>query len=374
MRNALIAMLCCLPLVSIAQEPITVVVEAVTTDSVQRQLQLTGSVKAPRHAQLSTLADGVVTSVYAEAGDFVEQGDRLLTLDPELAKAEAAASAAELSRSEYALAEAQRKADEAKTLSQREFVSKTELQERQSLVAIAKASRNKAKADDDYQQQWLQRHILTAPFSGVIAHRLVNIGEWISRGDSVFELVSQQPLWVEFAVPQEHFADINIQQSVPLVFGSGQQSNSDEDSVPHQGAEENLTQQTSYLGTVLTKVPVFDSQSRSFLLRVALDEPQLSQSGAQVGMSATAHVPLSSGGRTTIFVSADALLRQPDGGYSVFVIADNKAQRRSVKVGERANHKRQILQGLVAGEQVVVEGNERLQEGQTVKVQSSGDQ
>ena len=71
-----------------AQTAVNVVVKEVNTQSIERTLALTGTLRAARHAQLSSLSDGVVTQIHAQAGDEVAKGARLLSLDAALVQAQ----------------------------------------------------------------------------------------------------------------------------------------------------------------------------------------------------------------------------------------------------------------------------------------------
>ena len=70
-------------------------------------------------------------------------------------------------------------------------------------------------------------------------------------------------------------------------------------------------------------------------------------------------------------VSRDALVRYPDGSYSVFVVQDaggrSTVAERRVKLG-RGGSRVEVLEGLRPGERVVVRGNERLRSGQSVRI------
>ena len=112
-----------------------------------------------------------------------------------------------------------------------------------------------------------------------------------------------------------------------------------------------------------TLVPVGDS-SRSFLLRIAPSEPTES---LLPGSSATAHIVFKAS-KQAISLPRDALLRNIDDSYSVFVIEDNKAKRRTITIdgGHQSNY--WVQAGLKPGERVVVRGNEILDDDQEVNI------
>jgi len=327
-------------------EPVNVVTQQVKQQQLSPKIALTGSLKAQRHAQLSVLADGVITEVYAETGQKLNQGEPLLALDSALIKAQLQANKAAVARAQVSVDDAKRRFTEAQPLSKQKLFAQTELAERQAAVKGAQASLLEAQANQTYQQQLLLRHQLVAPFSGVVAKRLVDVGEWVTRGQSAFELVSNDKLWLDLYMPQEHFSAVDSETAIDVYLASR----------PNE----------VFTATVIAKVPVVDTSHRSFLLRLAMDNSEQ----LQVGLSASAEIALKPSAESSVVIERDALLRHPDGGFSVFTVLEGIAARQSVKVGSRMNGYVEIVQGLTPQQWVVTQGNELLQDGQAVNAVS----
>jgi len=329
-----------------ANQKVNVVIDQVKQQQLAPTVTLTGSLKAQRHANLSVLTDGVVTQIHRETGDQIEQGAPLLALDSALVKAQLQANKATLARAQVAVDDALRRYTEARSLSEQNLFAQTELADREATLKSAEATLLEEQANQYYQQQLLNRHQLIAPFSGVIAQRMVDVGEWVTRGQSVFELVNNKQLWLDLYMPQEHFNAIDINNSVNVYLASQPEK--------------------IFNATVITKVPVINTSNRSFLVRLALE----STTDLQVGLSANADIALKATTKESVVIDRDALLRHPDGGFSVFIIRDGIAYRQSVTLGTRINSKIEITQGLQAGQWVVTQGNELLQDKQVVNVVS----
>lgn len=320
-----------------------VVVAEVKQQKLQRTLSLTGSISAAQHAEVSSLTDGVVTTILAETGDIVTAQTVLLGLDAALINAELKSLEAALERAKVERNNALRLVNEAKSLSKQKLFAQTELAERNTRLKLAEASLLEARANITYQQELLNRHQLRAPFSGVIAKRTVDLGEWVTRGQTVFELVSEATLWLDLQVPQEYFQLVKVGSAVNFNVAG-------DTSLVHQAK-------------VLAKLPVVDQASRTFLLRLVV----ATDSGLRVGASATAQLPLVDA-QQSVVIPNDAVLRHPDGGFSVFVVDNGKAKRQHIKVGSRLNGYIEVTSGLQVGEQVVVEGNELLQADQLLNI------
>lgn len=195
------------------------------------------------------------------------------------------------------------------------------------------------------QQEVIARHTLTAPFSGVIAKRYTDVGEWVALGTPVLQLVSLTPLLLDVQVPQEYFSALPSLRRIDIRA----------DVLPWQRLTARL----------LASIPVGDVTVRSFLARL-----QVSDSGQLLlpGSSASATLYFERDDASVLLIPPDALLRHPDGNFSVFSIRDNTAQRHNVRLGRSSEQGVEVLSGLAKQQPVVVRGNETLRDGQTVRI------
>jgi multidrug efflux pump subunit AcrA (membrane-fusion protein) len=114
-------------------------------------------------------------------------------------------------------------------------------------------------------------------------------------------------------------------------------------------------------------VPVSDPSARTFLVRILVDG---AADRLLPGTSATAVIGLP-GSEKALVIPRDALLPYPDGSHSVFVVREaagvTTALERPVKLG-RGGAQVEILTGIESTDRVIVRGNERLRNGQTIRV------
>jgi pyruvate/2-oxoglutarate dehydrogenase complex dihydrolipoamide acyltransferase (E2) component len=85
------------------------------------------------------------------------------------------------------------------------------------LPAPAAAALGASEASEREQAELLRRHVVPAPFAGVVARRLTDVGEWVSRGTPVIELVATDRVRLDVQAPQERFAAIR-EEAVVQVF------------------------------------------------------------------------------------------------------------------------------------------------------------
>lgn len=311
-------------------------------------LKLSGSVNALQRASLSTRADGLIDELRVDVGSHVKKGDPLLHLDAALITLEHQRARAATAEQRAALDEAQRLLDDALRLRENNHVSANEVNTRRASLHLAQASLEAAMADQRSVAERVERHVLPAPFAGVIAARHVDRGEWISRGDPVFELVSLDRVRLDVRMPQERFSEINDKTPVNVC----------PDSNPVK----------CFPGAVAALVPVSDPAARTFLVRI---RPKGNPVQLLPGTSASAVFELGDGDSRNMLLPRDALLRHPDGSYSVFVAREGLAQRQLVEVGREARDKVVITGGLAITDDVVVRGNEVLRDGQALHVVES---
>lgn len=331
-----------------AEDAVPVAVSRAQTAAVIEQVPVTGTVTSPHYARISAAVGGLVKSVHVDAGDRVETGDLLIELDAELDEQTLLSARAAMRRAEHELADARRRLEEARTL-RHGAVSASEVRSLETEVEIDAAELDRLRAEADRQAAVLQRHSIRAPFNGVVNRRLTAIGEWVTPGTAVLELVAIENLRLDFRVPQEYFPRLNKDTEVEVTL----------DALPDQ----------RLAGRIGAAVPVNDPSARTFLLRVLLNDDV----GLMPGMSAHAELKIDTG-RRSVTVPRDALLRYPDGRVTVWTVDDSgdtpTVSEQQVTIGLLFDEQAEIRDGLDAGTTVVVEGNEALQENQPVRIHS----
>ncbi|MBK1730546.1 efflux RND transporter periplasmic adaptor subunit [Thiococcus pfennigii] len=320
--------------------------------AIVREVTVTGTVTSPRTAALSTQVAGMVTRLTVDAGDRVARGDLLVELDREVAAFTLATVQAETERATAALADAQRRLGEARALVGDGGFSQSEVETLAAEVTMAQAALTAAEAEAHRQAAVVARYRVTAPFAGVVAERVAELGEWITPGTRVLELVAIDGLRFDFRVPQELYPLLG--EATPVTVWL--------DALPGQ----------PFVGRVQAIVPVSDPRARTFLLRVLPAEAL--QAAITPGMSAHATLRIDTG-RRGVVVPRDALLRYPDGRVSVWRLDRSgeapRVREQRVTPGLAFGERIEIREGLEADAPVIVEGNEALQDGQVVRVRDS---
>lgn len=329
--------------VSAQSAEIRVVTKTLESTMLTTDLALSGTLQPLRKADLSVAAESLVTLLHVDVGSNVKKGDLLLELDSELAEQRHIRALAQMAEAEATATEAQRLWDEGLRLKKQNHIAQSEISVRKSNVTLTKARLAQANADVRIAAKQLADHQLHSPFDGVISARWTDVGQWLTRGDQVFTLISLDNLRLDVRLPQEQLSNIKHLQSVKIQL----------DTQP-------LVKIPARIDTLVT---VGDS-ARSFLVRIIANEvsPLLLP-----GISARALFHFEHQ-KKAVILPRDALLRNVDGNYTAFIIDNGIAKRRKVTLGDAGRDGYLIEKGVKAGELVVIRGNELLTDGASVVI------
>jgi membrane fusion protein (multidrug efflux system) len=335
--------------VAAAQDAALVRVAAPERSSIAETLSLTGSVTAERDAELSPRVDGLVRRVRVDAGARVEAGDVLIELDDRIAALGLRRADAALAEGRALLDEARRLRDEGERLARDGSIPRSQFLTREAEYLAAEAALARLEAERAEQAEWLARHRVIAPFSGVIARRLCDEGEWVATGTAVMQLVATDPLRIDVRMPQRQIGRVDAATAVAVSV----------DAMPGR----------AFAATLAAAVPVADPDSRTFLVRVEIDNDD---GAIAPGMSARIDFEVGTPA-PVLLVPRDAVRRYPDGTTTVWIVdgtgEQGTAREQRIEVGGARDERMVILDGLDAAARVVVRGNEGLRDQQAVRIE-----
>ncbi len=314
-------------------------VAKVGTMALQDDAQAVGTVRARQSVVLRPEVSGRIAALQFQEGTAVRKGQILVRLDDTLQRAE-------LSQAEAQLSMAQANLKRNQELVAANFVAQRVLEESRASLQVAQAQVALARAR-------LERMVLRAPFDGVVGLRQVDLGAYVKDGADLVPVEDTSQLLVDYRLPERYQTKVQLGQLVHVAF----------DALPGQKLR----------ARIVAVDPQIDTNGRSLLVRAAV--PGDSQARIRPGMFARV---------TTVFdVFDDALVVPeealvPQGGKQVVYRIEREGQgdeaksvarRTEVTLGARRGPQVQILQGLQAGDTVVVAGQQRLQrDGIAVRV------
>jgi len=315
-----------------AAGPAPVVVTPVSMASNAAVIEAVGTGEAAKAVTLYPEAAGQVTEILFEAGEHVEKGDPLLRLD-----ADDEELAVELAR--VRLQDARQQLARYENTAPSGAVSKSEVDQARTALSAARIELAQAELA-------LRKRTLRAPFDGVISIPDVEAGDRVTTSTAISTLDDRSTLLVEFEVP-EAFAQ-GVAKGDPIEASSW--------ALPGE----------QFDGVVDSLASRIDAQTRTLRVRARMDNDH---DRLRTGMSFTIRLPLQ-GER---FPSVPSIAVQWDrrGAY-VWRIADGAAERIEVEVLKREDEWILVDAPLSPGEDIVVEGVQRLQPGRAVDVTRRG--
>jgi RND family efflux transporter MFP subunit len=313
-----------------AQEypPAPVIVSEVIQRQVPQSISLVGTVQGRRSATIGSEVDGKIVRRLVEEGQTVKRGTALFRIenDPLESSRQEAEADVELRRFEH-----QRDQE----LYDQEAIS--EQQFRAGVYQLARAQSKEATL-----KRQLDDLTVRAPFAGSITRTLAEVGEWVNRGTNLARLVSTDTLRIYVDVPEAFVPRLNVGDEVEVVIEAM-------GAAPIQGR----------IAAVLAEG---SAEARTFPVVIEAINP------GKVRASMSARVTFSSPGeQDLLLVHKDAVVTSAF-GQSVFIASEDKAVSRPLKTGLSYQEYIAVEGELQPGELIIVRGNERLRDGQAIRV------
>jgi RND family efflux transporter MFP subunit len=336
-------------------------------------LNASGYVTARRRATVSSKVTGKVLEVFVEEGDVVQKGQVLAKLDDSQMRASLMVAQAQLETARRGAAEDEAKLREAElTLARREqlvkdqVISKSELDaaraEAESLRARISVAQQQIKVSESLVSQRRTDLVdmqVRAPFDGVAISKDAQPGEMISpvsagggfTRSGIATIVDMTSLEIEVDVSESYINRVRPGQPVEAVL----------DAYPDWRIPAH----------VITTVPTADRQKATVRVRIGFEEldPRiLPDMGVKVSFLSERPAEETATPRVKLLVPSSAV-RTSEGRSIVFVIRDDRVERRAIGAGAAVGDQVEVLSGVSAGERVVVDGPQTLKDGDKVKVQ-----
>ena len=292
------------------------------------QIHALGTARANEAVEITSKVSNLVTAVRFSDGQHVEKGRVLVELDSAQARADLAAA-------EAASAESASQVKRSRELIQSRVISESQFEQ---LEATMKANEARVAAARSH----VDDTVIRAPFAGRVGLRRVSVGSLVNSGTTITTLDDLSVIKVDFSVPENFLAGLRdgLKVSASAAAFPGR----------------------DFTGTVTGVDSRIDPVSRSITVRAAVPNTDLA---LKPGMFL--NVTLARDSHEALMVPEAALVPEQSRQF-LFVIEGGRATRREVHIGGRQPGRVEIVAGLKAGEQVVVEGTQKVREGGEVRV------
>ncbi|VVN29095.1 Multidrug export protein AcrE [Pseudomonas fluorescens] len=321
------------------------------------EVELPGRISPVRVAEIRARVAGIVQKRHFVEGANVKAGDLLFTIDPAPFEAALARTQGALARADAQIKQTQSVVRRFEPLAKANAVSQQEYDDAVAALQTAKANRITAQAEVTTAQLDLSYATVRAPISGRIGRSLVSEGSLVGQGETTQLALIQQmdPIYADFTQPVS--AVLRLREAM----ADGQVSY-DAKEKPNVSIAIEGTRYKAQGRLTFTDVSV-DPGTGQVLLRGLFPNPQ----GALLpGMYVRVRTEQGVD-EQSIFLPQRAILRGADGQAKVMTVnAAGTAEERAVQTGAMQGAEWQITGGLKAGDQVIVNGADKIAAGTPV--------
>lgn len=307
-----------------AERPIPVTTRVVQPSAWNDTLQALGTAKARESVTLTAKVSEIVQDVHFESGQQVRAGQVLVTL-----KGDAAQAA--LVQAEATYAEAERLYRRQKELADQQLIARSQLDTQLALRDAAAARVRQARAD-------IGDRSVRAPFAGVLGIRQVSPGSLITANSTIATLDDVSRMYVDFQVPEAALASVATGNAVTATATAYPGET-------FQGEVETIDARIDPATRAVTVRAVFPNEDRrlrpGMLMDVRLFRPE----------------------RQALVIPEIAVVQVGRDSFVYRVKADGSVEQAPVTVGVRRDGQAEIVEGIAAGERIVIDGTGKLRPG-----------
>lgn len=311
------------------------------SETVVRAINATGTLAARREIPVGVVGEGgQVSSVFADEGDWVQQGQVLVSVERSVQTQQIASLQAQIGVSRADLRLAQSELDRAMQLVERGFISKADIDRKTATRDSARARVGVAEAQIREMQARTARLDIRAPVGGFILERNVEPGQTVSSGSGIlFRMAQGGEMELQAQLSEADLATVSEGVSATVKPVGGEQV---------------------FTGRIWQIAPIINAQTRQGMARIALPFDRALKPGG------FASVEIQAGAITAPVLPESAVQNDKEGSFVYVVLKDNKVERRPVKTGVVTQNGLAIVEGLDGTERVVLYAGGFLNPGETI--------
>jgi RND family efflux transporter MFP subunit len=321
--------------------PTPVELSAATLMPVEDASEYVATLKSLRSTSVQPQTDGQITEILVKSGDRVQQGAPLFEIDPRRQQAAVTSQQAELASRKAAVAYAQQQQQRTSELFKAGAISKQESEQADTALQTAQADLQALQAQLQQQEVQLRYFTVAAPTSGTIGDVPVRVGNQVTTQTVLTTIDRNETLELNVSIPVERSRDLSMGTPIRILSSDGQQ-----------------VLGSTRVSFISARV---DDQTQSILVKANVSNGTLALRASQFVRARVIWKTTSQ-----LVVPVTAVLRI-NGQFFAFVgeEAGGKlvAHQRAIKVGPITGNDYPVMEGIKAGERIVVSGAQKLADG-----------
>jgi len=340
------------------------VIEAQTTD-LKVQFKTIGTATALNTVLVQPRVGGPLLQLHFTEGQKVEAGQLLAEIDPAPYQVKLAQAEGQLQQNVAQLKNAELDLALYETLKSQNSISRQQYNTQQALVNQLKGSMKSNQAQIDAAKLELSYTRILAPISGKTGLRKVDAGNLVqaNSAEGLVSITQSAPIFVVFSIPESQL------QSLRLAVRDLQMQQQNQQKKLVVEAWDRSDKQLLATGELTTLDNQIDPATGTLKLKA-----QFANSDDSLFPNQFVNVRLNIAEQAgAVTIPQDAVQYGADGTY-IYVVENNKAQLKMLELGVVDNGQVEVRKGLAAGDQIVMEGLDRLRPGRDVTVVQSSKQ
>ena len=323
--------------------PAVSVVEVASFD-LDEEIHASGDLKARFHTEIAAEVAGRVTEVAVDEGGSVERGATVIEIDPARRNLDLNAARARLAQARANYRRESSQASRVRKLRTERIASEQQLEEAEAALLLTRAALEAEQAEVGVAERMLADASVSAPFGGLVARRLIQLGEFVQPGTKLFELVSLDPLEAIFSLTELDTERVRVGQRVEVRVGA--------------------FSDRVFEGLVTFVAPTVDPATRTLRIKAEVDN-----SDGLLRPGLFARLSLGVSRRENVLMVPEEALIQRAGGASVFRIGEgDRVERVEVEAGAQSAGRIEVRGPLRPGDWVVERGHGGLANGMVVAI------
>lgn len=335
-------------------KPVPVRTVSVQQQNLQLEIKAIGTVIPAHTVNVQSQVSGVLQQIYFKEGQWVKKGELLAQLDPAPFQVALAQAQGTQQQNLAQLQNAETELKRYQLLFKQDSIAKQQVEQQQALVNQLKGQIQSNKAQVDAAKLQLSYTRIYSPIAGRVGFRQKDAGNLIQANETtgLVTITQVHPIYVQFAVAENYLMGLRdtLKKGQQIEVSAWDKSEQNKLAMGHVQSLDNQIDVST--GTLKLKA-VFNNQDDALFpnqfINVRLNTQTI---------------------QNAITIPNDAVQHGAKGTYVYIVNPQHKAEIRMLKLGMTSNGQIEVIEGLTAKEQVVLEGIDRLSEGKEVQIVS----